>query len=262
MFEEKSFSVSPGKKVTSRFSGNGNRGTDGAGSFLKEGEITGCQLVPRGSNYVYLVSLEWRGENALAVYKPRQGEAPLWDFPDGTLYKRELSAYLVSETLGWNLVPTTIIREGPHGIGMLQRFVNIRRETDYPGLFNKNIPVFKRIAAFDWLVNNADRKVGHCLEDNDGRVWIIDHGLTFHVEPKLRTVIWDFSGQPVPGKLLADLERLSDELESDSDLATAITELLSAREIQALRRRLKGILDHPVFPDSFGSRRRTPWPPF
>ena len=263
MFEEKSFQVRPQQKaVRTQLSESDNPSMESADIILKEGEITDCQPVPRGSNYVYLLSLKRNGEKARAIYKPRQGEAPLWDFPDGTLYRRERASYLVSQALNWCLIPITIIREGPYGVGMIQWFVHTKQATDYASLFENNIAGFKRIAAFDWLVNNADRKGGHCLEDVEGRLWLIDHGLTFHEVPKLRTVIWDFQGQPVPEELLADLESLCPHLAETGALTEALSELISPGEIQALRERLTGILKRPVFPDSFGSHRRTPWPPF
>ena len=262
MFEEKSFSVRPDKTVRTQLSESDNTSVDSAGAMLREGKIIDCQLVPQGSNYVYLLTLKRNGETARAIYKPRRGEAPLWDFPDGTLYQRECAAYLVSEALRWSLIPLTIIREGPFGVGMVQKFVHTRKTTDYSRLFEQKIAEFKRIAAFDWLVNNADRKIGHCLEDSEGRLWLIDHGLTFHEEPKLRTVIWDFSGQPVPDELLADLEFLSEKLDGRSNLAASLLGLLSRRETQSLKQRLAGILDNPVFPSSYGSRHSVPWPPF
>ena len=230
--------------------------------MLSEGKITECRSVPRGSNYVYLLSLQRDDESAHAIYKPRKGEAPLWDFPDGTLYLRERAAYLVSEALKWHLIPTTVIREGPYGIGIIQRFVNTRETTDYSKLFENKTADFRRIAVFDWLVNNADRKVGHCLEAEDGRLWFIDHGLTFHEVPKLRTVIWDFAGQPVPRELLDDMEGLSEKLKKHDELEGSLSELLSRSEIQALKGRLAGILNNSVYPTSFGSNRRTPWPPY
>ncbi len=263
MFEEKSFSLRPeGKAIRTQLSENDNPSITSADTILMEGKITDCQPVPRGSNYVYLLSLKRNGENARAIYKPRRGEAPLWDFPDGTLYQRECAAYLVSEALKWSLIPTTIIREGPYGVGMMQWFVHTKQATDYASLFDSKIVEFKRIAAFDWLVNNADRKAGHCLEDRDGRLWFIDHGLTFHEQPKLRTVIWDFAGQRVPEELLADLESLCPHLADTGDLTEALSQLLSHGEIQALRQRLTGILKNPVFPSSYGSRHSVPWPPY
>lgn len=234
---------------------------DGRSSILREAEITSCKPLPWGSNYVYLTGLNWNGTALRAVYKPRRGEAPLWDFPEGTLYRRERAAYLVSQALEWHLIPPTIIREGPHGIGMVQWFITARAP-DYDKFFDKHIDDFKRVAVFDWLVNNADRKGGHCLEDAEGRLWFIDHGLTFNTEPKLRTIIWDFSGQPVPAELAADLEELLPELEKDGALNEALNELLDPDEIEALRERLDFILKRPVYPDSFGARRRTPWPPY
>jgi len=145
---------------------------------------------------------------------------------------------------------------------MLQWFVSTKQETNYDLLFENHIPEFKRIAAFDWLVNNADRKGGHCLEDRDSRLWLIDHGLTFNVEPKLRTVIWDFAGQTVPSELLADLELLFPQLADTGALKESLSQLLSPGEIQALKERLTGILNRPIFPSFFGPYRRIPWPPF
>jgi uncharacterized repeat protein (TIGR03843 family) len=244
--------VKPGRKTTEM---------DSAANFLREAEIKSCQPVMSGSNYVYLLSLKRDGETALAIYKPRRGEAPLWDFPDGTLYKRELAAYLVSQALNWNVIPPTIIREGPYGIGMLQWFIKTDRMRDYSGFMDKYAVDLKRAAVFDWLVNNADRKLGHCLIDLDGRLWLIDHGLTFNTEPKLRTVIWDFIGQKIPGESLKDLESLSYGL-NEGSLNGSLLQLISHREMQALKDRLKLILNKPVFPAYFGSERRVPWPPY
>lgn len=234
----------------------------GASTILREGQITRCQPLPRGSNCVYLLSLKRQGEESRAIYKPRRGETPLYDFPSGTLYQRECAAYLVSQALRWFLIPPTIIRDGPYGIGMLQWFIPTRQTTDYNQLFENNLAEFKRIATFDWLVNNADRKGGHCLEAADGRLWLIDHGLTFNTVPKLRTIIWDFAGQPVPQQLLADLESLLPRLADGGNLEKALTELLAPDEIEALRERLELILSDAVFPTSFGSYHRTPWPPY
>ena len=262
MFGGQSFSREPQRrKIGTHLPESEALSMEGQGAILREGEITACQPLPRGSNYVYLTTLKWNGTDLRAIYKPRRGETPLYDFPDGTLYQRERAAYLVSQALEWCLIPPTIIREGPHGIGMLQWFV-AAQTPDYDRFFDKHLDDFKRVAVFDWLVNNADRKGGHCLEGLDGRLWFIDHGLTFNVAPKLRTIIWDFSGQPVPSELLADLETLLPELEDNGALTEALDELLAPEEIEALRGRLAYILKRPVYPDSFGSYRRTPWPPY
>ena len=258
----KSFSVnSKSPTIGTQLSDNQSLSMEAAGAFLRESEITGYQPLPRGSNYVYLLSLKRNGEDAIAIYKPRRGETPLWDFPEGTLYQREYATYLVSQALKWSLVPPTIIRDGPYGIGMLQWFVPTQ-SPNYALLFEKHFQEFKRIAAFDWLVNNADRKVGHCLEDLKGRLWLIDHGLTFNVVPKLRTVIWNFAGQPLPDEVLADFELLAGQLSGQNGLTIELLQLLSPGEVRALKERLMMILNHPIYPDSFGSHRRVPWPPF
>ncbi len=236
-------------------------GTIHAVALLQEGTIGGCYPVYSGSNEVFMLSLAWKGRHARAIYKPRIGEAPLWDFPDGTLYRRERAAYLVSEALGWRIVPPTVIRGGPHGVGMVQWFVSAAPSYDYRSLVENHESEFKRIAVFDCLVNNADRKVGHCLVEDDGHVWGIDHGLTFHSLPKLRTVIWDFSGQPVPGDCLADLRLLRERL-SGRSLRTSLEQLLAAEEVEALSQRLNIIISRPSFPMWTGSYRSVPWPPY
>lgn len=238
------------------------RDTAGAVQFLREGKITACKVLPRGSNCTFLVSLSRRGDSARAVYKPRRGEAPLWDFPDGTLYLREYAAYLVSEALGWCLVPPTVVRDGPYGVGMVQWFVPARHGESYFSLTESHRLEFRRIAAFDWLVNNADRKAGHCLQGEDGRIWSIDHGLTFHQVPKLRTVIWDFAGERIPDDLLDDLKTLARRLAGKDGLCDELSDLLSESELEALRERLKGMLERPVFPTWSGSYRSVPWPPY
>lgn len=231
-------------------------------SLLREGEITDCKLLPRGSNDVFLLSLRRDGETTMAIYKPRRGETPLYDFPDGTLYQRECAAYLVSQALRWFLIPPTVIRDGPFGVGMLQWFVITDTTGDYGTLLKKRFSEFKRIAAFDWLVNNADRKSSHFLPGQDGRLWLIDHGLTFHVMPKLRTVLWEFCGQQIPEELLTDLEQLYHKLTVDNVLTTELLQLLSPVEVEALVERLRAILKRSIFPDSFGSYYRTPWPAY
>jgi hypothetical protein len=237
-------------------------GMAGASNHLREGEIKSCEPLPRGSNYVFLLSLARNGKNTVAIYKPRRGEAPLYDFPEGTLYQREVAAYLVSQALGWFIVPPTIVRLGPHGVGAVQWFVRVKPGTSYHTLAERYPSELRRLATFDWLVNNADRKAGHCLQGEDGRIWGIDHGLTFHVVPKLRTVIWDFSGQPVPGQLIADLQQLGKKLIKGGALTNTLSQLLDDEEVEALRERLSTILKRPVFPPWSGSYHSVPWPPF
>jgi hypothetical protein len=231
-------------------------------ALLQEASVAECRAVYSGSNSVFLLSLAWSGHRAMAVYKPRRGESPLWDFPDGTLYRRERAAYLVSEALGWSIVPPTVIRSGPFGVGAVQWFVRAVSPGSYQTLVEGHQDEFKRIAAFDLLVNNADRKAGHCLIGGDGRVWGIDHGLTFHAEPKLRTVLWHFAGQPIPGVAVADLKAFRSKLDGRGPLRTSLSQLLAADEIEALARRLKTMIERPAFPVWSGSYRSVPWPPF
>jgi uncharacterized repeat protein (TIGR03843 family) len=216
--------------------------------------------VARGSNYTFLVKLRGDdGSESLAIYKPRQGEAPLWDFPRGTLYLREYVAHLVAEALGWHFVPPTAIRDGPYGVGSMQLVVPHDPRHHYLTLRNRFPEDFRRICLFDWLANNADRKAGHCLLGADGRIWGIDHGLTFHWEPKLRTVIWDFAGEPVPAALLGDVRRLLTRLEAADGFADQLRSLLSGQEVKALIERLRLILSRPVFPEPTGWAIPWPW---
>ncbi len=148
-----------------------------------------------------------RRRSTLAIYKPQRGERPLWDFPSGTLGRREVATYLVAEAVGWGLVPPTVLREGPYGSGSVQLFVEAQEEIHFFTIQDdaRYADDLRRLAALDVICNNADRKAGHCLVDVDGRLWAIDNALTFHVDPKLRTVIWDFAGTPLPARIGSDL---------------------------------------------------------
>lgn len=227
---------------------------------LETGKIEEQGMLPWSSNYTFLVTVT-SGELALpAVYKPRRGERPLWDFPQGTLCLRERAAYLVSAALGWMIVPPTVLRSGPRGFGSLQFYVDCDQEEHYFTFRETCQPEAQRIALFDIVVNNADRKAGHMLRGHDGRIWAIDHGIAFHTDPKLRTVIWDFAGQPVPDDLLADLARLQAMIKQGAPLREELGQLLSNAELNALERRLKRLLADRVFPDP-GPGRHIPWPP-
>jgi uncharacterized repeat protein (TIGR03843 family) len=191
-----------------------------------------------------------------AVYKPASGEQSLWDFPDG-LYQREVAAFALSEALGWGLVPPTVTRnDGPFGPGSLQLFVEADYEQHYFTLLEEggHEDVLVTMCAFDVLANNADRKSGHVLQGSDGRLWGIDHGLCFHHQHKLRTVIWDFADEEVPAGLLADVERLA------ANLPDEVLEGLSAREGQALVDRARCLLESGRFPEPVGDRPPYPWP--
>jgi len=222
---------------------------------LTRGDLTVKGRLPWSSNATFLVEATLDDASALGVYKPERGERPLWDFPSG-LFRRELAAWHLSEALGWALVPLTVERDGPYGRGSVQRFVDADFEQHYFTL--REDPAhherLKCICAFDLVANNADRKAGHCLLAADGAIYGIDNGLCFHVEPKLRTVIWDFGEEPVPPALLDDLERLA-----AGPLPPALAELLEAEECRALLKRTRALLKSRRFPvDTTG--RRYPWP--
>ncbi len=182
-------------------------------SLLSEGEIEVEGLIPWSSNATLLVTVHDDDISTLAVYKPQEGERPLWDFPYGTLGLREVASYLVCESLGWGLVPPTVLRQGPHGLGSVQFFVHAQEDLHYFSIQEDPAYVedLKRLAVFDLLANNADRKSGHCLIDHQGRLWAIDNALTFHAEYKLRTVIWDYVGQSVPEPVKEDLRALTSD---------------------------------------------------
>lgn len=223
------------------------------------GKMGTPRLMPTGSNYTFLVPIsKGPGEECLAVYKPQKGETPLWDFPDGTLYQREYASYLVSQFLGWGFIPPTVIREGHHGVGTVQLFVEPEGNSHYFTLRGSHPVECQRIAVFDYLVNNADRKASHCFKGKDDNIWSVDHGLTFHTDYKLRTVIWDWAGEPIPQEIVNDLRRLSNRLD---ELQGILTPYLTRMEIQVLRRRLDRLIESPVFPQP-GYGRNTPWPIF
>ncbi|HUM18163.1 MAG TPA: SCO1664 family protein [Candidatus Nitrosotalea sp.] len=223
--------------------------------LLTRGEVTVKGRMPRSSNATFLVELGLDGTTALAVYKPERGERPLWDFPPG-LYRREIAAYLLSEALGWGLVPPTMPREGPLGEGSLQLFVPADFRHHYFTLLEQpeHREALQRICLFDLVANNADRKSGHCLYVPDDRIYAIDNGLTFHVESKLRTVIWDFGEEPIAPALLEDLRRAL-----DTGLPAALADLLDPDELRALKRRARGLLRSGHYPVDH-SGVRYPWP--
>lgn len=231
-------------------------------------ELPDLQLIGllRGaSNYTFLARLDPHPPSGLmVVYKPARGESPLWDFPAGTLYQREVAAYQLSQALGWPRIPPTVVRDrGPHGVGALQLYVeadgrHFLSEQTEPTLSQRD--AWRRIALFDVITNNADRKSGHCLLDANDQVWVIDHGLTFHTDPKLRTVIWDFSGEPLPEDLCGDVEGALTALQK-GPLADELESLLSPAELRFLQRRIRGVLDPRWrFPEPT-SAWSVPWPP-
>ena len=231
--------------------------------LLSDGEIEVEGLIPWSSNATLLVTVGDEELSSLAVYKPQRGERPLWDFRPGTLGMRETAAYLVSEALGWGLVPPTVMREGPYGLGSVQFYVHSQEDAHFfsvqedPG-YERDL---KRLAAFDVVSNNADRKAGHCLLDLQGRLWAIDNALCFHEEAKLRTVIWDFAREALPIEIASDLRALPPALEAGTPARSALDRLLSQAEIAALHRRLDLLLEAGRYPEP-GPERAVPWPLF
>lgn len=223
---------------------------------LTRGELTVKGRLPWSSNATLLVEATLDGATALGVYKPERGERLLWDFPRG-LHRRELAAWHLSEALGWGLVPLTVPRDdGPYGEGSIQLFIAADFEQHYFTLREDDghHDRLRRICAFDLITNNADRKSGHCLLGEDGTIYAIDNGLCFHVEPKLRTVIWDFAAEPLPPAILGDLKRLA-----AAPLPAALRELIAPDECAFLLKRARALVKAGRFPsDTIG--RGYPWP--
>ena len=229
-------------------------------AVLETGDIEVLGLVPYASNYTFLARVRTTIGEVDAIYKPVRGERPLWDFPPGTLAAREVAAFLVSELGGFDLVPPTVLREqGPLGKGSLQLFVDHDPDRHYFVLAEERLEDFALLAAFDVVVNNADRKAGHVLEDRDGRLWAVDHGVTFHEDPKLRTVIWEFADQPLGSAEMAQLEEVRDLLGEGQQLRRDLAALLTPGEAAATLARVNALLSSGKFPKP-GGARPLPWP--
>jgi uncharacterized repeat protein (TIGR03843 family) len=229
---------------------------------LRSAELEVIGLLAGASNHTLLVRMG--SDHCLAVYKPQRGERPLWDFPSGTLYRREVSAYEVSRFLGWDLVPPTVARDGPVGVGSVQQFVVHDPKQHYFTLVEDSRlhQRLAQLATFDVLINNADRKGGHVLRMVEGdRVVGIDHGLTFHTQPKLRTVIWDLGRVVIAQSWRDDLARLGAALADDSAEVACLREYLDGSEIAVLRRRAEALASSDTLPDVAPDQRPYPWPP-
>ena len=209
-----------------------------------------------GSNYTFLVDVRHEGETLKAVYKPSKGEQPLWDFPDNTLALREVAAYELSEALGFHIVPVTVYRkDGPHGPGSLQQYIEYDIEYHYFNFTPEDKQKLRPVVLFDFLANNADRKGSHVFfEDGTNHLYAIDHGICFHEESKLRTVLWDFAGQAIPDELLAPLS-------STGNWSSLFELYLSPREIEALLLRAEELCESKIFPRPLQGRRAYPYPP-
>ena len=228
---------------------------------IETGTLDLLGLLPNSSNYTFLARASaLGGDEVLAVYKPHRGESPLWDFPEGSLGRREVAAYLVAAALGWPNVPPTVLREGPEGIGSVQLFVPFEPQEHYFTLQGRFPEAFREIAAYDLVVNNADRKGDHVLALADGRRHGVDHGLTFHVEHKLRTVLWGWIGDELDDDETAALRRLRTDL--DGDLGVELAGLLTEEARVATIARLETLLGAGRFPAPSGESSAVPWPLF
>ncbi|MFE7098795.1 SCO1664 family protein [Streptomyces erythrochromogenes] len=261
--------------------------------LLAKGELTVVGRIREASNAVLLCTVTYDGASADCVYKPVKGERPLWDFPDGSLAQREVAAYLVSEATGWGLVPATVLRDGPYGEGMVQQWIEARQpredspqeellalvEGEEAGegwkpvafaevgegrtalLVHADDPRLRRLSVLDAVINNGDRKGGHLLPAPDGRIYGIDHGVTFHTEDKLRTLLWGWAGEPLPDEAREALAALAADLAEGAPLATRLAELITAAELAAVRERVAHMLRTGTHPLPSGQWPSIPWPP-
>ena len=229
--------------------------------LLERGELTVEGRIVTASNASFLGRVRDGAASAACVYKPVRGERPLEDFPDGTLWKRERAAYLVSEATGWDIVPPTVTRDdGPFGEGMTQLWIDIDEDVDVWKMVNEPDRRLRRIALFDAAVNNADRKGGHLLPAPGGNLFGVDHGICFAAEPKLRTILWDWRGDPIASDELEVLRSLRAKL--DGPLCEQLERLIAPAELRALNARVERLLRTKVFPQPDPYRMAVPWPPF
>ncbi|GHI84538.1 phosphatidylinositol kinase [Streptomyces xanthophaeus] len=263
----------------------------GIEELLALGELTVVGRIREASNAVLLCTVTHEGVSADCVYKPVKGERPLWDFPDGNLAQREVAAYLVSEATGWGLVPATVLRDGPYGEGMVQQWIESAPqeqpgagllalvEGEEPGegwkpvafaevgegrtalLVHADDPRLRRLSVLDAVINNGDRKGGHLLPAPDGRLYGIDHGVTFHTEDKLRTLLWGWAGEPLTDEARQVLASLAEGLAAGAPLATRLAQLITTVELAAVRERVAQLLRTGTHPEPSGQWPSIPWPP-
>ncbi|MDQ1020816.1 SCO1664 family protein [Streptomyces afghaniensis] len=258
-----------------------------AAELLARGELTVRGRIREASNAALYCAVSYDGRDAACIYKPVAGERPLWDFPDGTLAQREVAAYEVSEATGWSLVPPTVLREGPYGEGMCQLWVEAAPETELLALVDAEEPEpgwkaigfaevgegrtallvhadderLQRLAVLDAVLNNADRKGGHLLPTGEGRLYGIDHGVTFNVENKLRTLLWGWAGEPLTQEAVDVLEGLRKDLADGGPLTARLQPLITGAEIDATRARVAALLASGKHPEPSGEWPAIPWPP-
>ena len=230
---------------------------------LQEGELDLQGQFVNSSNHTFLTRLYFEDHTLSVVYKPVRGETPLWDFPVGTLAKREVAAYQVSEALGWRLVPATVFRiDAPLGPGSIQLFIDHNPQYHYFNFNEKDLQRLRPVVVFDVLVNNADRKGGHILLDAEkDRLFLIDHGICFNAQDKLRTVVWDFAGEPIPEEIAADVRQFKLALAQKEEIYRRLFKFLNSEELSALVERASKLLEEGHFPHPDPTRRPFPWPP-
>jgi uncharacterized repeat protein (TIGR03843 family) len=233
---------------------------DEALRLLRDGEIDLEGRLLDASNVTLVGAIRTGTLVAECVYKPVAGERPLWDFPDGTLAGREVAAHLVSQATGWRVVPPTVLRDGQFGTGMVQLWVDGDPDVDLAAFVRRDHPALRRMAVFDAVVNNADRKGGHIIPLPDGHVFGVDHGICFSVDPKLRTLLWRWAGKPLTDEAVEVLERLADDLLGD--LGEQLHEHLTRREVTCTRQRVATLLRTRRHPEPSGDWPALPWPPF
>jgi hypothetical protein len=236
------------------------RDDDEARTLLLDGQIDLEGRMLDASNVTLLGSIRTATLAGECVYKPVAGERPLWDFPDGTLAGREISAYLVSEATGWRIVPPTVLRDGPFGPGMVQLWVDGDASVDLAAFVRRDLPALRRMAVFDAVINNADRKGGHIIPTTEGHVYGVDHGICFSVDPKLRTLLWRWAGKPLTAEAVQVLERLTEDLLGD--LGEQLHEHLTRREVRRTQQRVAELLRTGRHPEPSGEWPALPWPPF
>ena len=226
---------------------------------MSEGTLTVTGRLVDASNATLFGTIADGEDEVRVIYKPVAGERPLWDFPDGNLAQREYAAFLVSEIGGWNLVPLTILRDGPFGIGMVQQWIDIDESVDLALFYREDHQSLRAMALFDAVVNNTDRKIGHLIPSPDGKLFGCDHGVTFHEEDKLRTVLWQWASQKLSEQELEQLQKLRQSLISKEELFTS---LISDIEFKALLGRVDRLLHEKTFPEPSDEWPAVPWPPF
>lgn len=233
--------------------------TDANLELLNTGAITVTGRLVDASNATLFASIESDKAQGQCIYKPIAGERPLWDFPDGQLAHREYAAFFISEFLSLHIVPPTVLRDGPFGLGMVQLWIDIDEEIDLAQYFSQDDPQLRTMALFDAIINNTDRKIGHLLPDKSGRLFGCDHGVTFHSEYKLRTVLWQWAGEPL---LDSEIEILQKAIYEFAQIEDALNDYLTKDELVALEIRIRELLESETFPLPNPDWPSIPWPAF